>query len=73
VSVSSDLYAWLRMDKSGSLDHDLRMLRSAFVSAVRAVDWHDLRSTYESGEIVRDIVLGLASRDETQVDGPGSR
>jgi hypothetical protein len=67
VSVSSDLYAWLRMDKSGSLDHDLRMLRSAFVSAVRAVDWHDLRSTYESGEIVRDIVLSLASRDETQV------
>jgi hypothetical protein len=60
-------YAWLRMDKAGSLHHDLRMLRPAFVSAVRAVDWHDLQSTYESGEIVRDIVLSLASRDETQV------
>jgi hypothetical protein len=43
------------------------MARSAFVSAVRAVDWRQLQSTYESGEIVRDIVLGLASRDETQV------
>jgi hypothetical protein len=45
-----------------------RMASSAFVSAVRAVDWRQLRSTYESGEIVRDIVLGLASRDETQVE-----
>jgi len=43
------------------------MPRSALVSAVRAVDWCQLRSTYESGEIVRDIVLGLASRDETEV------
>jgi hypothetical protein len=43
------------------------MPRSAFVSAVRAVDWCHLRSTYESGEIVRDIVLSLASRDETEV------
>jgi len=36
----------------------------AFVSAVRAVDWRNLRSTYDTGEIVRDIVLSLASRDE---------
>lgn len=43
------------------------MSRSALVSAVRAVDWCQFRSTYESGEIVRDIVLGLASRDETEV------
>lgn len=57
----------VRVDKSGLLDHDLRMPRPAFVSAVRAVDWRHLRSTYESGEIVRDIVLALASRDETEV------
>jgi hypothetical protein len=43
------------------------MPRSALVSAVPAVDWRQLRSTYESGEVVRDIVLGLASRDETEV------
>src|SRR5260370_2770412 len=40
------------------------MPRPALESAVRAVGWQQLRSTYESGEIVRDIVLGLASRDE---------
>jgi hypothetical protein len=55
------------MDKPRSLGHDPGMERSAFVSAVRAVDWRQLRSTYESGEIVRDIVLGLASHDEAQV------
>lgn len=44
------------------------MPQSEFVSAVRAVDWHDLESTYESGEIVRDIVLGLASRDEAEAE-----
>lgn len=44
------------------------MPRPGFVSAVRAVDWHRLRSTYESGEIVRDIVLSLASRDEAEVE-----
>jgi hypothetical protein len=59
--------AWLRVDKAGSPDHDRCMPRSAFVSAVHAVDWCHLRSTYESGEIVRDIVLSLASRDETEV------
>ena len=42
------------------------MPRSALVSAVSAIDWCQLRSTYESGEIVRDIVLGLASRDEAE-------
>src|SRR5258707_218527 len=44
------------------------MPRPALESAVRAVDWQQLRSTYESGEIVRDIVLGLASRDEADVN-----
>ncbi len=43
------------------------MPQSGLVSAVRAVDWCNLRSTYGSGEIVRDIVLSLASRDETEV------
>jgi hypothetical protein len=43
------------------------MSRSALVSAVRAVDWGQLHSTYGSGQIVRDIVLSLASRDETEV------
>jgi hypothetical protein len=38
-----------------------------FVSAVRAIDWRHLRSTYESGEIVRDIILSLASRDVAEV------
>ena len=56
--------ACFRVDKSGSSGHDLRMSLRAFVSAVRAVDWQNLQSTYDSGEIVRDIVLSLASRDE---------
>ena len=56
----------VRVDKSGLLDHDLRMPRPAFVSAVRAVDRRHLRCTYESGEIVADIGLALASRDETE-------
>jgi hypothetical protein len=43
------------------------MPQSGLVSAVRAVDWGNLRSTYGSGEIVRDIVLKLASREETDV------
>jgi hypothetical protein len=34
---------------------------------VRAVDWLSLRSTYGSGEVVRDILLGLVSRDEAEV------
>ena len=37
------------------------------ISEIRAVDWHSLESTYGSGEVVRDIVLGLASRDEVDV------
>ena len=43
------------------------MPRAELVAAVRAVDWCQLRSTYESGEMVRDVVLGLASRHETDV------
>jgi hypothetical protein len=56
-----------RWTAPGRLGHDLWMLGSVFVSAVRAVDWQQLPSTYESGEIVRDIVLGLAADDEKQV------
>jgi hypothetical protein len=37
------------------------------ISEISAVDWHSLESTYGSGEAVRDIVLGLASRDEADV------
>jgi hypothetical protein len=40
---------------------------SGFGPAVRAVDWCRLRSTYGTGEIVGDIVLGLASPDQTRV------
>ena len=40
---------------------------SAFVAAVGAVDWSALRSTYESGEVVRDIVLRLGSPDPVEV------
>lgn len=43
------------------------MLESGLVSEVRAVDWRSLKSTYGSGEVVRDVVLGLASRDEAEV------
>lgn len=43
------------------------MRESGLVSEVRAVDWRGLKSTYGSGEAVRDIVLGLASRDEADV------
>jgi hypothetical protein len=41
---------------------------SGFVAAVRAVDWSGLPSTYESGEVVRDIVLRLGSHDEAEVE-----
>jgi hypothetical protein len=37
------------------------------VSEVHAVDWLGLKSTYGSGEVVRDIVLGLASSDEGEL------
>lgn len=40
------------------------MPESGLASDVRAVDWPRLKSTYGSGEVVRDILLGLASRDE---------
>src|SRR5215510_11537118 len=43
------------------------MSRTALVSAVRAVDWGKLESTYGSGEIVRDIVLALASNGDKEV------
>src|SRR5215469_15180755 len=44
------------------------MPESGLVSDVRAVDWRSLKSTYDgSGEVVRDIVLGLASRDQAEV------
>lgn len=43
------------------------MPESGLVSEVRAVDWRSLKSTYASGEVVRDIILGLASRDEAEV------
>lgn len=38
-----------------------------FAAQVRAVDWRSMKSTYGSGEVVRDIVLGLASRDPAHV------
>lgn len=65
---ASLVFTWTWVDKIGPLDHALCMPRPAFVSAVGAVDWRHLRSTYESGEIVRDIVLSLASGDETEVN-----
>jgi hypothetical protein len=43
------------------------MQESRLASDVRAVDWRSLKSTYGSGEVVRDILLGLASRDEAEV------
>jgi hypothetical protein len=43
------------------------MPESGLVSEIRAVDWRSLKSTYGSGEVARDIVLGLASRDEADV------
>lgn len=38
-----------------------------FTAAVGAVDWLELKSTYGSGEIVRDIILALASGDQARV------
>lgn len=37
------------------------------VSDVHAVDWQAISSTYESGEVVRDVILGLASGREADV------
>jgi hypothetical protein len=45
--------------------YDRPMPQSGLVAEVGAVDWRSLKSTYGSGEVVRDIVLGLASSDET--------
>jgi hypothetical protein len=42
------------------------MPQSGFAAAVYAVGWRDLRSTYGSGEVVRDILLRLASRDRAE-------
>jgi hypothetical protein len=42
------------------------MQRAEFISAVHSVAWSQFRSTYESGEIVRDIILSLASGEEAQ-------
>jgi hypothetical protein len=47
--------------------YDRLMPESGLVSEVCAVDWRSLKSTYGSGEVVRDIILGLASRDEAEV------
>jgi hypothetical protein len=47
---------------------DRCMPGSAFVSAVDAVDWSALRSTYESGQVVRDILLRLGSLDQAEVE-----
>jgi hypothetical protein len=59
---------WLvSIDKARSVGQDRPMPQSGFVAAVNAVGWRDLRSTYESGEVVRDILLRLASRDRAEV------
>jgi len=42
------------------------MPQSDIAAEVRAVNWSQLRCTYGSGEIIRDIVLGLASRDQVR-------
>lgn len=55
------------MTRRSHLEYSFDMLSPVFESAVRAVGWADLKSTYGSGEIVRDIVLCLASRDEAGV------
>jgi hypothetical protein len=39
---------------------------SDFVSAAHSVDWPALRSTYGSGEVVRDILLRLGSPEEAE-------
>lgn len=56
-----------RMDKPGSAGQDRLVPESGFAAAVSAVDWNGLRSTYGTGEVVREILLGLASRDEAEV------
>lgn len=40
---------------------------SGLVAEVHAVDWRSLQAPYEAGARVRDVVLGLASRDEAEV------
>jgi hypothetical protein len=43
------------------------MQGAEFISAVQAVGWSQVQSTYASGEIVRDIVLSLASGEQARV------
>jgi hypothetical protein len=43
------------------------MPESELLSEIRAVDWGALKTAYGSGEVIRDIVLGLAARDKGKV------
>lgn len=43
------------------------MPESRLVSEVHAIDWRRMQAPYGAGERVRDVILGLASRDEAEV------
>lgn len=43
------------------------MPESGLVAEVHAIDWRSLKAPCEAGERVRDVVLGLASHDESEV------
>lgn len=67
ASTSSARVGLLALTSTSSPEYSFDVLSPGFESAVRAVGWAGLRSTYGSGEIVRDIVLRLGSRDEARV------
>lgn len=47
--------------------YDPFMPDPGLVAEVHAVDWRSLQAPYGAGQRVRDVVLGLASRDTAEV------
>jgi hypothetical protein len=47
--------------------YDPFMPESGLVAEVHAIDWRSLQAPFDAGERVRDVILGLASRDEAEV------
>jgi hypothetical protein len=43
------------------------MAKSGLVAELHAIDWLSLKAPYGASERVRDVILGLASRDEAEV------
>ena len=56
-----------RHEPPPSAPYDPFMPESGLASEVHAINWRRLKAPYDAGERVRDVILGLASRDEAEV------